>query len=253
MALQNLLGDLALDATLVTIDAVIDSIDTKTPALGQALAAASVPVVLTAAQITTLTPAAQGLTDAQLRATAIPVSGTFYQATQPVSVASMPSTPVTNANLTTLAGAVSATHMQVDVLTAPAIRALTSADVVTANLSATDNAVLDAICANLFNVFRDSAGRTITAQLSNAVTYSNVNASASSVTLLTDNPLRVGATFYNDSSAILYLKLGATASATSFTVKMQPDAYYEVPFGYYGIVDGISAAATGVIRVTEVS
>lgn len=32
------------------------SIDTKTPALGQALAAASVPVVLTAAQITTLTP-----------------------------------------------------------------------------------------------------------------------------------------------------------------------------------------------------
>jgi hypothetical protein len=34
----------------------IASIDTKTPALGQALAAASVPVVLTAAQLTTLTP-----------------------------------------------------------------------------------------------------------------------------------------------------------------------------------------------------
>lgn len=34
------------------------SIDTKTPALGQALAAASVPIVLTAAQITTLTPPA---------------------------------------------------------------------------------------------------------------------------------------------------------------------------------------------------
>ena len=34
----------------------LSSIDTKTPALGQALAAASVPVVLTAAQLTTLTP-----------------------------------------------------------------------------------------------------------------------------------------------------------------------------------------------------
>ena len=34
----------------------LSSIDTKTPALGQALAAASTPVVLTAAQITTLTP-----------------------------------------------------------------------------------------------------------------------------------------------------------------------------------------------------
>lgn len=36
----------------------VASIDTKTPALGQALAASSVPVVLTAAQITTLTPPA---------------------------------------------------------------------------------------------------------------------------------------------------------------------------------------------------
>lgn len=34
----------------------VASIDTKTPALGQALAAASTPVVLTAAQLTTLTP-----------------------------------------------------------------------------------------------------------------------------------------------------------------------------------------------------
>lgn len=51
---------------------------------------------------------ASGLTDAQLRATPVPVSGSltcsvgtvpvtgaFYQATQPVSIASMPSTPVT--------------------------------------------------------------------------------------------------------------------------------------------------------------
>lgn len=36
----------------------LSSIDTKTPALGQALAAASTPVVLTAAQVTTLTPPA---------------------------------------------------------------------------------------------------------------------------------------------------------------------------------------------------
>lgn len=36
----------------------VGSIDTKTPALGQALAGASVPVVLTAAQVTTLTPLA---------------------------------------------------------------------------------------------------------------------------------------------------------------------------------------------------
>lgn len=36
-----------------------------------------------------------GLTNAELRASAVPVSGTFYQTTQPVSIASMPTTPVT--------------------------------------------------------------------------------------------------------------------------------------------------------------
>lgn len=39
----------------------------------------------------------QPLTDTQLRATAVPVSGTFWQATQPVSLASVPSHAVTNA------------------------------------------------------------------------------------------------------------------------------------------------------------
>lgn len=47
-----------IDADTGNIATSVSSIDTKTPALGQALAAASVPVVLPAAQITTLTPPA---------------------------------------------------------------------------------------------------------------------------------------------------------------------------------------------------
>jgi len=46
----------ATSANQTTANGSLSSIDTKTPALGQALAAASTPVVLTAAQITTLTP-----------------------------------------------------------------------------------------------------------------------------------------------------------------------------------------------------
>lgn len=47
-----------------------------------------------------------GLTDAELRATAVPVSGTFYQATQPVSAATLPlpTGASTSANQTTLIG-----------------------------------------------------------------------------------------------------------------------------------------------------
>jgi hypothetical protein len=46
----------ATAANQATEIASLNSIDTKTPALGQALAAASTPVVLTAAQVSTLTP-----------------------------------------------------------------------------------------------------------------------------------------------------------------------------------------------------
>lgn len=49
---------LATAAKQDTGNTSLASIDSKTPALGQALAAASVPVVLTAAQLTTLTPPA---------------------------------------------------------------------------------------------------------------------------------------------------------------------------------------------------
>jgi hypothetical protein len=79
-----------LDAVRVAVE----STDAKTPALGQALDTGSVPVVLTAAQLATLTPlstvaisgsvAVTGpLTDAQLRATRVPVDGSGV--TQPIS------------------------------------------------------------------------------------------------------------------------------------------------------------------------
>jgi hypothetical protein len=110
-------GD-ASAANQTTEIAKLTSIDGKTPALGQALAASSLPVVLTASQLTTLTPfssvsvsnfpATQAVSIATMPST--PVTGTFWQATQPVSgtvsvgnfpatqpvsIASMPSTPVT--------------------------------------------------------------------------------------------------------------------------------------------------------------
>lgn len=86
------------------------------PSLGQAPGNASVPVVLTAAQEALLTPPA-AITGFALDTSVntllkpadtlskvsvvdtitnpVAVTGTFYQATQPVSIASMPSTPVT--------------------------------------------------------------------------------------------------------------------------------------------------------------
>lgn len=82
----------------------------------------------------------------------------------------------------------------------------------------------------------------------------SVNDTASSTTILASNANRLGATVYNDSTAVLYLKLGATASTTSFTVAMAAASYYEVPFGYTGVIDGIWASdASGAARITELT
>lgn len=82
-------------------------------------------------------------------------------------------------------------------------------------------------------------------------TGSNVSASATSVTLLAASASRKGATFYNDSTATLYLKCGAAASLSSFTTVLPPRAYFELPFKYTGIVDGIWSSATGAARITQ--
>lgn len=88
---------------------------------------------------------------------------------------------------------------------------------------------------------------------SSAVT--SVASSASSVSLLASNANRLGATFYNDSTQTCYLKLGATASSSSYTVQLGPNAYYELPSAhvYTGAIDGIWASANGNMRITELS
>jgi len=81
----------------------------------------------------------------------------------------------------------------------------------------------------------------------------NVAASASSVTVLASNGSRTSAEVMNDSGVTLYLLLAnATASATAFTVLMPSGAFYDVPFGYTGIIKGIwTSADGGYARVTE--
>jgi hypothetical protein len=88
---------------------------------------------------------------------------------------------------------------------------------------------------------------------SSSATLANVNDSASSVTLLASNASRKMATIFNDSTVALYVKFGATASLTSFTVKIAAQGYYELPIPVYtGVLDGIwDSDQSGAARVTE--
>lgn len=83
---------------------------------------------------------------------------------------------------------------------------------------------------------------------------SSVASVAADATLLAANQNRVGATIFNDSSAVLYVLLAAgAASANNFTNKLAAGAYYELPADYTGIVKGFWASANGFARVTEFS
>jgi hypothetical protein len=82
----------------------------------------------------------------------------------------------------------------------------------------------------------------------------SVSASTSSASILASNSNRIGACFFNDSSYALFLKFGATASATSFTAKLEGGGFFTLPHpAYTGAIDGIWDGATGAVRVTELT
>lgn len=91
---------------------------------------------------------------------------------------------------------------------------------------------------------------------SSSATVSSVAVSTSNVLVLAANPARTGATVTNTSkSSSLYLELGSPASLTSYSVKILPGGYDEIPFNFTGILNGIwdKADSAGAAVVHEFS
>lgn len=85
-----------------------------------------------------------------------------------------------------------------------------------------------------------------------AATTANVASSGTSVTLFAAAWGNNARTIYNESTAVLYVKFGTTASTSSYTVQIAAGGYYEFPQPMYtGRVDGIWASANGFARVTS--
>ena len=268
------------NASLSSIDGKLSTIDSGIPAaLGQTTMSASMPVVIASNQ------------------SAVPVSGTFWQTTQPVSASSLP-LPTGAATETTLAalntkvtavntGAVTISsalpagsniigNVRID-QTTPGTTNGSSLSHVGSTVVATGNGVVgagvqrvaiasdntafsvNAVQSGTWTVQPGNTANTTAWLFQNAraatSSVTSVASSATSVTLLASNAARKGATVFNDSTAILYLKFGATASATSYTVQIAAGGYYEFPGPtvYSGIVDGIWSAANGNARLTELS
>jgi hypothetical protein len=86
-------------------------------------------------------------------------------------------------------------------------------------------------------------------------TVTTVLVGAVVTTLLVANPARTGCMIYNDSASRLYLKLAAGASLATFTVRIDSQGYYELPFPVYsGVITAIRAAGPATsVQVTELT
>lgn len=203
--------------------------------------------------------------------------GSSAIATLPVSLASVPSHAVTNAG--TFAVQVSSIAAgtnnigDVDVLTLPNVTLAAGTNTNEVVGDAAEDAALagnpvriggrasqarpTAMSANgdVVTPWYDLAGALHTVPgAATTATLSNVASSASSTSLLSASTSRKGVIVHNDSTQILYVKYGATASTSSYTYKVPSDATWEMPQPIYtGAIDGIWASANGNARITELT
>ena len=72
-------------------------------------------------------------------------------------------------------------------------------------------------------------------------TLSSVASAATSTTILAANARRKGATIFNTDANALCLRLdgGVATTTTGFNVRLVQNAYFEIPFGYTGLITGI--------------
>lgn len=145
------------------------------------------------------------LTDAELRATAVPISGTVT-ATGPLTDTQLRATPV------------------------PVSGPLTDAQ-----LRATPVPISGTV----------SVGAPTT-----LATVTNVSVGTSVVTLSASNASKTKVVVFNETGT-LFVKLGAGASASSYTIRLTANSSWEFS-GYAGIVTAIKASGTTPVLVTEV-
>ena len=240
-----------IEGLLTTIDTDTGSIDGKLPALSSG----RIPVDIGAISLGDVeikndagnpVPVSGPLTDTQLRATAVPVSGTVT-ATGPLTDTQLRATavpvsgPLTDTQLRATAVPVSGTVAATGPLTDTELRATA----VPVSGPLTDTQLRAAAV---------PVSGTVTSQVAvRTPTTTSVASSVTSVSVLASNAARRGFSISNVSTSKLYLTFGVTASvATSFI---------EVPAGAFLLLDqqlivtnaisGIWAAANGTAQVTE--
>lgn len=101
------------------------------------------------------------------------------------------------------------------------------------------------------------SGMTPLSVITNKAATSSVTSIAGATTntnIFASNANRVVATIFNGTNKTMYIKLGTTASTSSFTTQLLPNSYWELPVDWTGNVDAVWAnGVSGNALVTEMS
>ena len=148
----------------------------------------------------------------------VPVSGTFFQGTQPVSLTTLPALVAGTAQIGSVTASIS---NSVTIASLPAI-----SGTVTANTFALQGT---------------------------AVTTSNFTSTTASTVLANFNASREVLTIFNEGAGNLHICAGATCTTIAYQVRLSAGDYYEVPNHQTTITHSAVFATAGTARVTEVS
>ena len=176
--------------------------------------------------------------------TSVTVNGTFFQATQPVSLASLPALAAGTAQIGSVTASISGTvpvsgtfyqaTQPVSLTTLPALVAGTSQiGSVTASIS---NSVV---------TFYPMQGT--------SVSNTNFTSTTASTTLVSAVANREVLTVFNEGAGNLHISPGATCTTVAYQVRLSAGDYWECPQGQLSIAHTAVFATAGTARVTQVS
>jgi hypothetical protein len=194
-----------------------------TVTIGNSVTISSLPALVAGtAQIGSVTASISGT---------VPVSGTFFQATQPASLASLPALAAGTNQIGSVTASISGT-------VPISISSVTVGNSVTIGSLP---AISGTVTANTF------------ALQGTAVTTSNFTSTTASTVLANYNATREVLTIFNEGAGNLHVSVGATCTTVQYQVRLSSGDYYEVPNHQTTITHSAVFATAGTARVTQVS
>jgi hypothetical protein len=203
----------------------------------------------------------------------VPVSGTFFQTTQPVSLTTLPALVAGTAQIGSVTASISGTvpisissvtvGNSVTIGSLPALAAGTAQiGSVTASISGTvpvsissvtvGNSVTIGSCATHGVTITNTVVTFFPAQ-GTSVSATNFTSLTSSTTIAPAVDGREVLTVFNEGAGNLHISPGATCTTISYQVRLSTGDYWECPAGQTSLLHTAVFASAGTARVTQVS